>query len=162
MLYFAYGMNTNKEQMSWRCPKAISLGAAELPEYELAFRTHADINPVPGSSMEGVLWEITDECLAALDQLEGYPSYYTRYEVEVFHDNKWKKALVYKMNATGLALPSAGYLRMLVEGYSEHGCDLNQLYDAVDAAEKFEVSTCISDFGYNYNPFNEVQYEPYL
>ena len=138
MLYFAYGMNTNKEQMSWRCPKAQSLGVAELPEYELAFRTHADIQPVPGSGMEGVLWDITDDCLSALDRLEGYPAYYTRYEVDVFHNNAWKKALVYKMNATGLEMPSAGYLRMLVEGYSEHGCDLNQLYAAVDDAERHE------------------------
>ena len=162
MLYFAYGMNTNQEQMAWRCPKAVSLGAAELPEYELAFRTHADINPVPGSSMEGVLWEITDECLAALDQLEGYPSYYTRYEVDVFHDNKWKKALVYKMNSSGFASPSAGYLRMLVEGYSDHGCDLQQLYDAIDQAEQQEVLTQYNDWCYTYNPSNEAQYKPYL
>ena len=148
--------------MSWRCPNAVSLGVAELPEYELAFRTHADIRPTTGSYMEVVLWEITDECLAALDQLEGYPTYYTRYEVDVFHDNRWKKALVYKMNYGELALPSAGYLRMLVEGYSDHGCDLRQLYDAIDDAEKHEILTNYPDFGYNYNPSNEIQYEPYL
>lgn len=159
MLYFAYGMNTNKEQMSWRCPKAVSLGAAELPEYELAFRTHADITVVPGSSMEGVLWEITEDCLAALDQLEGYPTYYTRYTVDVFHENTWKKALVYKMNSGDLQTPSAGYLRMLVEGYSDHGVNLQQLYQAVDDAEQHELLTQYSDIGYN--PINEVQYEPY-
>ena len=162
MLYAAYGMNTNKEQMAWRCPKAVSLGAAELPGYELAFRTHADITVTPDSCMEVVLWEITDECLAALDQLEGYPHYYTRYEVDVFHDNAWKRALVYKMNYGDLEMPSAGYLRMLVEGYSDHGCDLRQLYDAVDAAERYEILTTYSDIDYNYNPVNEAQYEPYL
>ena len=148
--------------MSWRCPAAKSLGCAELPGYELAFRTHADITVTPDSGMEGVLWEITDDCLAALDMLEGYPHYYTRYEVDVFHDSKWKKALVYKMNYGDIQMPSAGYLRMLVEGYSDHGCDLGQLYDAVDHAERHELLTNYNENGYTYNPCNEAQYEPYL
>lgn len=135
MLYFAYGMNTNIEQMSQRCPAAISLGMAELPDYELAFRGCADIHPTPGEVMQGVLWNITDDCLAALDVLEGYPSYYTRYEVEVFHDGEYKRALVYKMNAGDLFPPNAGYLRMLFEGYSDHGADVRQIYRAVDEAE---------------------------
>lgn len=134
-LYFAYGMNTNLEQMAQRCPKAISLGVAELPDYELVFRGCADINPVPSSSMEGILWNITDDCLAALDILEGYPSFYTRYEVEVFHNNEYKTALVYKMNADDIFPPNAGYLRMLFEGYSVHGADVQQIYRAVDQAE---------------------------
>lgn len=135
MLYFSYGMNTNIEQMAQRCPAAISLGAAELPDYELVFRGCADINPTPGSGMQGVLWNITEECLAALDILEGYPSMYTRYEVEVFHDGMYKTALVYKMNSSGIFPPSAGYLRMLFEGYSVHGADVQQIYRAVDEAE---------------------------
>lgn len=135
MLYAAYGMNTNLEQMAYRCPAAISLGAAELPDYELVFRGCADIHPTPGSQMDVVLWNITEECLAALDLLEGYPSMYTRYEVEVFHDGAYKTALVYKMNSDGIFPPSAGYLRMLFEGYSVHGADVQQIYRAVDEAE---------------------------
>ena len=135
MLYLAYGMNTNVAQMANRCPAAVSLGVAELPDYELVFRGCADIEPTPGSCMEGVLWDITDDCLAALDVLEGYPSFYTRYEVTVFHDSEWKTALVYKMNAMDLFPPNAGYLRMVFEGYSEHGADVTQIYRAVDRAE---------------------------
>ncbi len=135
MLYFAYGMNTNVEQMAYRCPLAISLGAAELPDYELVFRGCADIQPTPGSCMQGVLWNITEDCLAALDILEGYPSMYTRYEVEVFHDGAYKTALVYKMNSSDYFPPAAGYLRMLFEGYSDHGADVRQIYRAVDQAE---------------------------
>lgn len=135
MLYFAYGMNTNAAQMAHRCPAAVSLGVAELPDYELVFRGCADIEPTLGSCMEGVLWDITDNCLAALDVLEGYPSFYTRYEVTVFHNNEWKTALVYKMNAGDIFPPNAGYLRMLFEGYSEHGADVTQIYAAVDEAE---------------------------
>ena len=139
MLYAAYGMNTNLQQMAGRCPNAISLGRAELPDYELAFRGCADITPIPGSSMEVVLWDITEDCLDALDVLEGYPSFYDRYSVDVLHDGEWKSALIYKMNASDLFPPAAGYLRMLVEGYVDHGCDLHQLYNAVDDAEAADL-----------------------
>ena len=135
-LYFSYGMNTNVAQMAHRCPNAVSLGVAELDGYELVFRGCADIRPTPGTTMEGVLWDITDDCLAALDILEGYPTYYTRYEVPVFHNNEWKTALVYKMNSGDIFPPNAGYLRMLFEGYTEHGADVRQIYDAVDEAER--------------------------
>lgn len=134
-LYFSYGMNTNTAQMAHRCPAAISLGPAELDGYELVFRGCADIRARERTTMEGVLWDITDDCLAALDILEGYPTYYTRYDVPVFHDGEWKTAMVYKMNYGDIYPPSAGYLRMLFEGYSEHGADVSQIYEAVDEAE---------------------------
>jgi len=134
-LYFSYGMNTNTAQMAHRCPAAISLGPAELDGYELVFRGCADIRARERTTMEGVLWDITDDCLAALDILEGYPIYYTRYDVPVFHDGEWKTAMVYKMNYGDIYPPSAGYLRMLFEGYSEHGADVSQIYEAVDEAE---------------------------
>ena len=135
-LYFSYGMNTNVAQMAHRCPAAVSLGVAELDDYELVFRGCADIRPTPGTTMEGVLWDITDDCLLALDILEGYPTYYTRYEVPVFHFQEWKTALVYKMNTGDIFPPTAGYLRMLFEGYTDHGADIRQIYDAVDEAER--------------------------
>ena len=134
-LYLAYGMNTNVAQMAHRCPNAVSLGVAELDGYELVFRGCADIRAREGTTMEGVLWDITDDCLAALDVLEGYPTYYTRYDVPVFHDGEWKTAMVYKMNSGDIFPPNAGYLRMLFEGYSEHGVDVSQIYEAVDEAE---------------------------
>ena len=134
-LYFSYGMNTNSAQMAHRCPNAVSLGVAELPGYELVFRGCADIRPNPEAGMIGILWDITSDCLAALDVLEGYPTYYTRYEVPVFHNDKWKYALVYKMNDGDIFPPNAGYLRMLFEGYSEHGANVQQIYDAVDESE---------------------------
>ena len=135
MLMFAYGMNTNVAQMAHRCPNAVSLGVAELDGYELVFRGCADFRAREGTTMEGVLWNITDDCLAALDVLEGYPTYYTRYDVPVFHNGEWKTAMVYKMNSGDIFPPSAGYLRMLFEGYSEHGADVSQIYEAVDEAE---------------------------
>ena len=42
MYYLAYGMNTNREAMAARCPKAKPLGGFYLPDHRLTFRGVAD------------------------------------------------------------------------------------------------------------------------
>ena len=87
-LYFAYGMNTNQEEMSYRCPGACALGKAILPGYRLEFKSFATIVPSPKESVDGVLWTITDSDESALDMLEGYPEFYDKKIVSVEHDNQ--------------------------------------------------------------------------
>ena len=36
--YLAYGSNLNIDQMAWRCPDAVPLGTAEIPNYRILFR----------------------------------------------------------------------------------------------------------------------------
>jgi hypothetical protein len=74
-------MNTNLTQMAARCPGAVCLGPAWINNYALVFRHFADIEPEVDSYCDGVLWEITDDNLVALDALEGYPYHYTRFSV---------------------------------------------------------------------------------
>lgn len=38
----------------------------------------------------GEVWEVSDETLAILDQLEGHPNFYTRHEVTLVDSEKWK------------------------------------------------------------------------
>ena len=83
MKYFSYGMNTNSTQMARRCPDSVCLGPARLPNYQLVFRGVADIEPAPDTWCDGVLWEISERDLDALDVLEGYPWHYTRFSVLV-------------------------------------------------------------------------------
>jgi gamma-glutamylcyclotransferase (GGCT)/AIG2-like uncharacterized protein YtfP len=128
--YFAYGMNTNVAEMTNRCPNAVSLGRCILPNFELKFRHHADIDLVPGSAMEGVLWEITPECEKALDKLEGYPYYYNKIDV-VLEDNTI--AMAYIMNNKGPEIaPSVSYDNCLYEGYLAHGLDVDNLTAHID------------------------------
>ena len=87
-LYFAYGMNTNQEEMSYRCPGARAFGRAMLPGYRLEFKSFATIVPSPTEQVEGVLWTITDTDESALDMLEGYPEFYDKKIVSVEHDNQ--------------------------------------------------------------------------
>ena len=133
MKYFAYGMNTNIAEMERRCPKAVCLGAAWIEDYEFVFRTHADIAESPGGICYGVLWDITRADLQALDRLEGYPYYYTRFRVRVNLGDHFVYALTYQMNdQTYIQEPSRGYLEMVTEGYQQNAVPTNQIDQAIN------------------------------
>jgi gamma-glutamylcyclotransferase (GGCT)/AIG2-like uncharacterized protein YtfP len=132
MLYFAYGMNTNRSEMAQRCPGALSLGHARLVDRIFRFATHADVVKCPGSYVDGVLWTIDDFHLNALDRLEGYPYYYNRRSLRVAHDNRIVMAETYYMQPGNLdSLPSQSYFDMVIEGYNQHKIPLDQLYNSV-------------------------------
>ena len=135
-LYFAYGLNTNVDSMGNRCPAALSLGSAILPNYQYRFSRHADVVPNSDSEVLGVLWDITADCLESLDILEGYPDYYERKIVDVIHGGQVKQALVYYMTP-GLvdAPPSDSYLNMVVEGFEQHGVDTKQIFKALELSK---------------------------
>lgn len=80
MLYFAYGSNLNPDQMRHRCPAHKVVGMAALHEHRLAFplTSHdwgggvAGVVPAHGSTVWGIVYELSDEDLASLDRYEGY------------------------------------------------------------------------------------------
>ena len=133
MKYFAYGMNTNLTQMAARCPGAVCLGPAWIDNYALVFRHFADIEPEVDSYCDGVLWEITDDNLVALDQLEGYPYHYTRFSVVVNTDRGSDIALVYQMvNQSFEQPPSNHYFNTVYEGYEQNNVDTHQLIEILE------------------------------
>ena len=136
-LYFAYGMNTNKEEMAYRCPGARALGKAILSGYRLEFKSFATIVPSPKEQVEGVLWTITDTDESALDMLEGYPEFYDKKTVSVEHDSQSYIAMTYIMGPReqGYA-PSDGYYSMVSEGYQTFGLSQRQLLDAKNRSIK--------------------------
>lgn len=132
-LYFAYGMNTNADGMAYRCPKAVSHGHAYLLNHTFRFAGPADVVKCRDSYVDGVLWTITDDCLASLDILEGYPHYYNRNYREVWHDGRTVRALTYYMQPGMLDhQPSDGYFNTVLQGYTEHGVPTAQLYNALE------------------------------
>ena len=138
MLYFAYGMNTNRSEMAQRCPGALSLGHARLVDRIFRFATHADVVKCRGSYVDGVLWTIDDFHLNALDRLEGYPYYYNRRSLRVAHDNRIVMAETYYMQPGNLdSLPSQSYFNMVVEGYNQHNIPLDQVYNSVYESSTF-------------------------
>ena len=135
-LYFAYGMNTNPEEMAYRCPTAVPMGKAILPGYRFEFKSFATIVPSPEESVEGVLWTITETDESALDILEGYPEFYDKRHVKVQQGIDYI-AMTYIMNPRekGYA-PSDGYYSMVSEGYQTFGLSQQQLLDAKNRSIK--------------------------
>lgn len=86
MLYFAYGSNLDEGQMRARCPSAVVVGAAVLPNHELAFGgfSHrwggavASVVRARGARVEGLLYALDDGEVAHLDRFEGHPFAYER------------------------------------------------------------------------------------
>ena len=129
-LYFAYGMNTNRDEMAYRCPTAVALGKAILPGYRFEFKSFATIVPDSNSQVEGVLWTITDQDESALDVLEGYPEFYDKRHVKVQQGIDYI-AMTYIMNPREHGYgPSLGYYSMVSEGYQQFGLSQRQLLDA--------------------------------
>jgi gamma-glutamylcyclotransferase (GGCT)/AIG2-like uncharacterized protein YtfP len=121
-------MNTNLTQMAARCPGAVCLGPAWIDNYALVFRHFADIEPEVDSYCDGVLWEITDDNLVALDALEGYPYHYTRFSVVVNTDRGTDTALVYQMVDQSFEQPPSNhYFNTVYEGYEQNNVDTHQL-----------------------------------
>jgi gamma-glutamylcyclotransferase (GGCT)/AIG2-like uncharacterized protein YtfP len=135
-LYFAYGMNTNRDEMAYRCPTAVPMGKAILQGYRFEFKSFATIVPSPGESVEGVLWTITDRDEQALDVLEGYPEFYDKRHVKVNQGIDYI-AMTYIMNPREQNYPpSDGYYSMVSEGYQQFGLSQQQLLEARSRSNK--------------------------
>ena len=130
VLYFAYASNMDPQTFSRRCPKAKALGRARLPGYRLAFSRYsrqrrggsADVIEDGSSHVWGVLYEVDDECGAAMDRVEDVPNAYRRVTVHVVDDGgQVHDALTYVANKTGEFLPSKQYLKVIVDGARANG-----------------------------------------
>ena len=136
--YFAYGMNTNIGEMSYRCPNAVCIGPAKIKNYKLVFRNHADIERADDGYVHGVMWKITSNCEQSLDLLEGYPFYYDKKEFIVELDKPMLDmthflAMAYQMvDQTTVSPPSQSYMDCLIEGYTTNNVNVDQIYRALE------------------------------
>lgn len=144
-LYFAYGSNISQTQMEFRCPTAIPLETVSLQGYQLEFMTlhegtpgFGTILPKESGSVPGILWSLRESDEKALDRYEGYPSTYVKVPVQVRDDNgEITEAMAYVMNPKRnpkLSTPSYYYYKIILDGYTEHGLDLQALDSAMERA----------------------------
>ena len=133
MLYFAYGSNMARLQMRAHCASAKFVAAARLKDHQLVFDMMArmwgggvaDIRPLKGQAVEGVLWEIAEEDAKKLDEYEQCPAVYRREQVEAEAKGKPVKAFAYVgVHPAGRCAPSRRYLRLLIQGAEEHDLSL--------------------------------------
>lgn len=134
MLYLAYGSNLNVDQMSLRCPGAVPVGRATIPNHRLVFRGslsghYLSVDPDVRESVECIAWQLAPGELEILDRYEGCPYFYTRrYQDLPVRDLDGEKELGvfqcmwYALPETApLGAPSHLYTRACVEGYRHFG-----------------------------------------
>ena len=141
MLYFAYGSNLDWAQIRERCPSTEAVSVVAARGYRLAFTRFstnrqcgaADILPAPGHAVWGMLYEIDEAEIGALDECEGFrpgrpgeENAYERVEIEVWktgtHVNPqrvWTYVVVRKLDPC--PRPSADYKRLMVDGARRWG-----------------------------------------
>ena len=137
--YISYGLTTNLDSMLSICPGAQLLGNIRITGYRLCFKTHCDLLEDKNSSVECVLWSITQDCEQRLDLLEGYPEYYTKKNLNVKYKDKVIKAMVYLMQEkTSENMPSQNYFELVVQGYRQNKLDITQLEQALISAHQQE------------------------
>jgi len=135
-LYFAYGSNLNPRQMGERCPGHRVVGRASLAGYGLKFRGYGrdwagavgTIEPVPGSTVWGAVFELTPAHYATLDEYEGYDgpgattSLYDRIAITVDLEGVGPTpCLTYVMRPDPEGLPSLAYRNAIAAGLRHHG-----------------------------------------
>ena len=127
VFYFAYGSNMRTARLRARVGPVRVLGAARLAGH--ALRTDkpgrdgtakANLRPAPGSAVHGVLFELAEEALGALD---GYEGGYRRVRVRVeLPTGERVEAVTYISERRGSDRRlAADYLSHLVAGAREHG-----------------------------------------
>ena len=90
--------------------------------------------PVAATTGTG-LWKISKADEESLDIYEGYPSLYTKKELDVICDGQIVRAMVYVMtHKLGWAKPSDAYLNTILQGYEDFGLDTDQLMGQVIGA----------------------------
>lgn len=135
--YFAYGSCTNLESFKETMKKAgcedkIHIcGVGRLNDYRLAFTRKSikrgggvlDIIKSPGDYVLGVIYEIPEEAVSAIDLREGAPDCYERIDnVKVKLGHEQLEVFTYTVVEKDLneIKPSADYFDMVYKGMREH------------------------------------------
>lgn len=129
---FAYGLNTNIGEMRCRHPQAVLIGPAWLDGYGFAWRRFADIELDPDRYTIGLLWQVSDEDLDALDRFEGVPRHYIRQRVRISTQGGEHTGWAYMMaRQDAEMLPDGGYLDAVLAGYRVNNLSDQQLVAAL-------------------------------
>lgn len=141
MHYFSYGSNLDPQQMALRCPGATVVGLGELRDHRLTFplTSHdwgggvASVGVAHGESVWGVVYELTDEHLAALDRYEQfvgpgdqhnlYDRETTSVQLARADDGSFPRRLrawIYLARSANPSRPSRRYLDTVLAGARHH------------------------------------------
>ena len=126
--YFAYGSNTNLRQMEECCPNAVCIGRAFIDGYVFRWRDYADIELDENEYVIGILWEIDDTDLQALDIYEEFPELYTRQKVRINFEDRKLIGWTYIMVKQDFEIePDKDYKNLVYDGYNHNNLSEEQL-----------------------------------
>lgn len=113
-------------QLGERCPGAVLVGPAMLPDHRALVTREgwASVRPEPGSSVYGVIWQLTDEDLAALDVYEDTAGGVYRREmkhVKRLAQAESVDALVYVATEAASGTPGRRYWETVIAAARHHG-----------------------------------------
>ncbi|QPZ90326.1 gamma-glutamylcyclotransferase family protein [Thioclava electrotropha] len=131
--YLAYGSNLLTSRLAARCPSARVLGLAEAPGHALDFSKRGRDGSAKATITEsdartqGVLFEITETDIPALDAAEGAGLHYEKIALTL---EDGQRAFTYRalQRQDGIA-PFEWYLALIRAGRREHGLGLDDLAD---------------------------------
>ncbi len=105
---------------------------AYLPNYRVEFRFYSErreggistIISYPGHITRGVIYDIPDEDMVRLDEMESVPQ--GLYKREMFlvlgEDSRWHEADLYRVvKPEGPFIPARSYIELMIEGVEEYG-----------------------------------------
>ena len=134
MFHFAYGSNLSTRFLHEYTPSAAFVMRAELPNYEVQFRHYSEnlgggissIVESPGSLVKGVIYQVLESELEALDAVESVAEGIYRREAFLVlgEDGQWHRGDLYRVvSPKGPYTPSRSYVDHMIEGAQEHGLD---------------------------------------
>lgn len=130
---FMYGSNLDSSRLRDRIRRWDNrYQRATLPGYELCFNkgllkggVAANIMPHSTRRVWGILLELDEDALEAIDRYEGHPRHYERVALKVYlEDNSEVSAYVYVACSLHLVegqMPSAKYLEYVIKGATACG-----------------------------------------
>ncbi|XP_030644596.1 gamma-glutamylcyclotransferase a [Chanos chanos] len=133
-MYFAFGSNLLKERLQLKNPSAVFHSTGRLQDYDLKFGLWGDgvknrwyggvatIEESQGNDVWGVVWKLSNEHLASLDEQEAVSDgVYSPLEVTVHTDEGQVLCRTYKMNNFRASPPSPQYKEVVCLGALQNG-----------------------------------------
>lgn len=120
--HFAYGANMSRAVMRRYAPGARALGRAELPGHRFVITAdgYASVETWRGSSVHGVLWQITPRDRVLLDAWENVDAgLYRAATLAVTCEGRRRPALVYLARPGRAGRPKPGYIELVVAAARE-------------------------------------------
>lgn len=125
MYYFAYGSNMNWPQMQRRCCSARFVCTARLPGHRFAIARHsrlrdcgtANILPEAGSTVWGIVYEVSESDMLIMDSFEDGYSRHKNFVYSIDSSPSKLEVIVYiAPKEIAVPLPNAEYKRLILEG----------------------------------------------